>query len=319
MGMILSQVVTKLLGGGPVCESQCHDVRCCTSMQRVVDPRWPNPDRPRQISDSTGSEKSVRSFWRKRKRYMTTIYCDSRKRVAGDDASFEMDIGETIHLQTGAKLSILKFRVADAFLSRDRGQYLYWIDQALGTLNWATLPVGAYTGTRLAAWISSNFATATYVAETNEIQVAYDGNRRVLNDYEIRSQFPGTGSYPAGATPSKPFSINHLLGPSFIDGSLQIFVFVTMNAYSELFLRCSTLANAAEIKGPLGQDILCKLIVDKGVGFIMQTRTDEGHYVRLHGPITLRTLRFRLTDVDGNAVNTRGTSVSFAVFLDYEQ
>ena len=214
MGMILSQVVTKLLGGGPVCESQCHDVRCCTSTQRVVDPRWPNPDRPRQISDSTGSEKSVRSFWRKRKRYMTTIYCDSRKRVAGDDASFEMDIGETIHLQTGAKLSILKFRVADAFLSTDRGQYLYWIDQALGTLNWATLPVGAYTGTRLAAWISSNFATATYVAETNEIQVAYDGNRRVLNDYEIRSQFPGTGSYPAGATPSKPFSINHLLGPS---------------------------------------------------------------------------------------------------------
>ena len=124
MGMILSQVVTKLIGGGPVCESQCHDVRCCTSTQRVVDPRWPNPDRPRQISDSTGSEKSVRSFGRKRKRYMTTIYCDSRKRVAGDDASFEMDIGETIHLQTGAKLSILKFRVADAFLSTDRGQYL---------------------------------------------------------------------------------------------------------------------------------------------------------------------------------------------------
>ena len=92
-----------------------------------------------------------------------------------------------------------------------------------------------------------------------------------------------------------------------------------MNAYSELFLRCSTLANAAEIKGPLGQDILCKLIVDKGVGFIMQTRTDEGHYVRLHGPITLRTLRFRLTDVDGNVVNTRGTSVSFAIFLDHEQ
>ena len=65
---------------------------------------------------------------------MATIYCDSRKRVAGDDASFEMDIGETIHLQTGAKLSVLKFRVADSFLSTDRGQYLFWQDQALGTL-----------------------------------------------------------------------------------------------------------------------------------------------------------------------------------------
>ena len=317
--MILSQVVSKLLGGGPVCESQCKNVHCCTSSQHVVDPRWPCPERPRQISDSTSSDKSTgRSFWRKKRRVMTTVYVDSRKRVAGDDSSFEFDIGETIHLQTGAKLSVLKVRVADAFLSTDRGRYLYWIDQALGTLNWAILPAGAYTGTRLAAWISSNYGAATYVAETNEIQIAYDGNRRVLNDYEIRNQFPGTGSYPAGATPTRPLSINHLLGPSFIDGALQIHNFVVMNPYSELFLRCSTLANAAEIKGPLGSDIICKLIIDKGVGFIMQTRTDEGHYVRLHGPITLRTLRFRLTDVDGNAVNTRGTSVSFAIFLDYE-
>ena len=144
MGTILSQVVGKLLGAGPVCDSECHHVQCCTSTQRVVDPRWPHPERPRQISDSTSSEKSVRSFFRRRKRIMTTIYIDSRKRVAGDDSSFEFDIGETIHMQTGAKLSVLKLRVADAFLSTDRGQYLYWIDEALQTLNWATLPVGAY-------------------------------------------------------------------------------------------------------------------------------------------------------------------------------
>ena len=95
-----------------------------------------------------------------------------------------------------------------------------------------------------------------------------------------------------------------------------------MNPYSELFLRCSTLANAADIKGPLGQDILCKCIINNaGLGFVMSTRTDEGHFVKLHGPITLRSLRFKpfkLTDVDGNRVNTRGTSVSFCVFLDYE-
>ena len=223
-------------------------------------------------------------------------------------------------LQTGAKLSVFKFRVADAFLSTDRGQYLYWIDEALQTLNWAVLPVGAYTGSRLAAWISSNYASATYVEQTNEIGVAYDGNRRILNDQEIRSLFPGTGSYPAGATPSRPLSINHhLLGPSFIEGALQIFGFVTMNPYSELFLRCSTLATAADIKGPLGNDIICKCIINAGLGFVMSTRTDEGHFVKLHGPITLRTLRFKLTDVGGNTVNTRGTSVSFAIFLDYDQ
>ena len=104
----LSQVVGKLLGGGPVCESQCNDVRCCTSTQRVVDPRWPHPERPRQVSE--GSETSVATFWRRRKqRHMTTIYCDSRKRVAGDDASFEMDIGETIHPEAGDALVLIPF------------------------------------------------------------------------------------------------------------------------------------------------------------------------------------------------------------------
>ena len=141
--------------------------------------------------------------------------------------------------------------------------------------------------------------------------MAYDGNRRILNDQELRSLFPGTGSYPPGASPSRPLSINHLLGPSFIDGALQIFRFVVMNPYSELFLRCSTLANAADIKGPLGQDIICKMIIDKGVGFIMSGRTDEGHFVKLHGPITLRTLRFKLTDVDGN-VSTASSGSSSA-------
>ncbi|CAE7181179.1 unnamed protein product, partial [Symbiodinium pilosum] len=165
------------------------------------------------------------------RRMSTTIYVDSRKRVAGDDSSFEFDIGETLHLQTGAKLSIFKMRPADPQLGGAAGRCLHAL--------------------------------------------------------------PRTGSYPAGAMPTRPLSINHLLGPSFIEGALQIFTFVTMNPYSEL-------ANAADIKGPLGQDILCKCIINAGLGFVMSTRTDEGHFVKLHGPITLRTLRFKLTDVDGN-------------------
>ena len=105
-----------------------------------------------------------------------------------------------MHLQGSARLGVFKIRVADTFLSTDRGAYLYWKDTALGTLNWAQLPTGAYTGARLAAWISSNFASATYV----EITVAHDGNRFILNDQELRTQFPGSGSYPADASPSRP-------------------------------------------------------------------------------------------------------------------
>ncbi|CAE7381591.1 unnamed protein product, partial [Symbiodinium microadriaticum] len=228
-------------------------------------------------------------------------HLDSRRRVAGTDSDFEFDVGETVHLQGSARLGVFKIRVADTFLSTDRGTYLYWKDTALATLNWAQLPTGAYTGVRLAAWISSNFAAATYVESRNELEVAHDGNRLILNDQELRTQFPGSGSYAQGATPSKPLSINHLLGPSFIN---------------EVYLRCSSLANAADTVGPLGHDIIAKIVCKQGVGHVMEADTHENHMVNVRGPITLRYLRFKLTDYEGNVVNLRGTSLSFCVYLD---
>ena len=135
---------------------------------------------------------------------MSTLYVDSRKRASGTDSDFDFDIGETIHLQNSARLGVFKVRVADTFLSTDRGTYLYWLDAAQNSLNWAQLPVGAYTGARLAAWMSGNFSAATYTESTNEITVGYDGNRRILNDQELRTLFPGSGSYPGSATPVKP-------------------------------------------------------------------------------------------------------------------
>ena len=134
------------------------------------------------------------------KKRMTTIYVDSRKRVAGSDSDFEVDLGESLHLQSDARLAVYKIRIADSFLSTDRGHYLYWVDAALGTLNWALLPEGAYTGSRLAAWISSNFATATYSETTNSLSVAYDGNRS-----------PSERSGAAAAVPSR-CGLPHLAG-----------------------------------------------------------------------------------------------------------
>ena len=66
---------------------------------------------------------------------------------------------------------------------------------------------------------SSNFATATYSETTNSLSVAYDGNRLILNDLR-RQQFPDAADYPAAppASPTKPFSAGHTLGPSFVSG-----------------------------------------------------------------------------------------------------
>ena len=61
------------------------------------------------------------------KKRMTTSYVDSRKRVAGLDSDFEVDLGESLHQQ---------------LFVHGRGRYLYWVNAALGTLNWALLPGG---------------------------------------------------------------------------------------------------------------------------------------------------------------------------------
>ena len=78
-------------------------------------------------------------FLRKR---MTTIYVDSRKRVAGSDSDFEVDLGESLHLQSDARLVVYKIRLADSFLSTDRGRYLGWVDAgvvARGRVHWRTV------------------------------------------------------------------------------------------------------------------------------------------------------------------------------------
>ena len=126
---------------------------------------------------------------------MTTIYVDSRKRVAGSDSDFKVDLGESLRLQSDARLAVYKIRWPT--VSSRRTATSNWVDAALGTLNWALLPEGAYTGARLAVWISSNFATATYSKTTNSLSVAYDGNRLILNDLELRQQFPDAADCPA--------------------------------------------------------------------------------------------------------------------------
>ena len=176
MGAALSFLGQKLFASSTLFSAKCENIscasgaQCCTSVAAVQSP----------VVRRTGG------FLRKG---MTTIYVDSRKRVAGSDSDFEVNLGESLHLQSGARLAVFKIRLADSFLSTDRGRFLFWVDAALGTLNSALLPEGAYTGPRLAAWISSNFATASYSKTTNSLSVTYDGNRLILKTWSCVSNF----------------------------------------------------------------------------------------------------------------------------------
>ena len=132
------------------------------------------------------------------------------------------------------------------------------------------------------------------------------GNRLILNDLELRPRFPNAADDPAAppASPTKPFSV-------------QVFEFVRMMAHNEVYLRCAQLANASRVLGNLGDDILSKITLKSGVGTIVETGSDDGHFMALRGPVTLRHMRFRLTDLDGNVVRLRGSSLSFVLYLDH--
>ena len=124
--------------------------------------------------------------------------------------------------------------------------------------------------------------------------------------------------YPTSpaASPSKPFSVDHMLGPSFVSGRQQVFEFLKMMAYNEVYLRCAQLANASRVLGNLGGDILSKMTLKSGVGTIVETGSNDGHFMAVRGP-TLRHMRFRLTDLEGQVVRLRGSSLSFVLFLDH--
>ena len=97
-------------GGGETAggAARCATVSATTSSAAPARSESSTPRGPTQSGPGRSARAPRRRcgvFGVKGNAQMATIYCDSRKRVAGDDASFEMDIGETIHLQTGAKLT----------------------------------------------------------------------------------------------------------------------------------------------------------------------------------------------------------------------
>ena len=74
---------------------------------------------------------------------------------------------------------------------------------------------------------------------------------------------------------------------------------------AQSYLRCAQLANASRVLGNLGDDTLSKITLKSGVG-TMETGSDDGRFMALRGPVTLRHMRFRLTDLDGNVVIKKG-------------
>ena len=116
-------------------------------------------------------------------------------------------------MQSDARLTVYKIHLADSFLSTDRGRFLYWVDAALGTLNWALLPEGDH-----------------------------QQPERCLRRQQAHPERPGAAAaFPDAADcPARlshqALSVDHMLGPSFVSGGQQVFEFVRMMAHKVYLL-----------------------------------------------------------------------------------
>ena len=117
MGAALSFLGQKLFASSTLINAKCENIscasgaQCCTSVAAVQSP----------VVRRTGG------FLKKSD--------DDLRGQAGSDSDFEVDLGESLHLQSDARLAASCPRTAAA--------------TSLGTLNWALLPEGAYTAGRL--------------------------------------------------------------------------------------------------------------------------------------------------------------------------
>ena len=92
-----------------------------------------------------------------------------------------------------------------------------------------------------------------------------------------------------------------MLGPSFVSGGQQD---------DGIQQGLPALRPAGQRQPRAGQSGGRHPVQDSGVGTIVETSSDDGHFMAVRGPITLRHMRFRLTDLEGQVVRLRGTFFS---------
>ena len=192
----------KLLGGGPIIESECSNIRCCSSSQpNVYDARLatlPTTWGQRGVSDqSTASEISRTPFRFRAAR-------DAAHAVQREDGSLQSSDRRRLPVHRSGP---------EPLLDRPGPGH-----QALGTSTTRSCPWGP---TPAPGW-QRGYPPITPRPPTWRPRTP-SKSQRILSDAELRDLFPNGPGYPQGAYATSPQSINHLLGGSYIDGALQIF------------------------------------------------------------------------------------------------
>ena len=244
-----------------------------------------------------------------------TLYIDSRTKISGTHSQFKISLPEELTLR-GARVRVDSIRTTDTFKTvSSRNRFAYFLDGS-GGLSSVALDEAAYTGSTFATELAAKSSRASsYVATSNALQLAYASSTRIVYDDAELKSFPAS-SFPAGASPDQPNSINDILGSSAtISGSIITFAFVTMAPLQDLYL-CSNHLMVDHSWMPRGQrNALAKISLPGGFGTTVQAQTPENIFHDLGDYVTLKEIDFQLRDYNGAIVDLL-SPISFQLIFD---
>ena len=244
-----------------------------------------------------------------------TLYIDSRTKIAGTHSDFKVSLPEELTLR-GARVRVDNIRTTDTFKTvSSRNSFL----DGSGGLSSVALDEAAYTGSTFATELAAKSSrTCTYVATSNSLQLAYASSTRIVyDDAELKSF--AASSFPAGATPEQPNSINDILGSNASittgGGSTITFAFITMAPLQDLYL-CSNHLMVDHSWMPRGQrNALAKISLPGGFGTTVEAQTPENIFHDLGDYVTLKEIDFQLRDFNGAIVDLL-SPISFQLIFD---
>ena len=235
-----------------------------------------------------------------------TLYIDSRTKIAGTRSEFKISLPAALTLR-GARVRVDNIRTTDTFKTvSSRNKFAYFLDGS-GGLSSVALDEAAYTGSTFATELAAKSSRAcTYIATSNALQLAYAAATRIIYDDAELKAFPAS-SFPAGATPDQPNSINDILGSSASittgSGSTITFAFITMAPLQDLYL-CSNHLMVDHSWMPRGQrNCLAKISLPGGFGTTVEAQTPENIFHDLGDYVTLKEIDFQLRDYNGAIVD----------------
>ena len=244
-----------------------------------------------------------------------TLYIDSRTKIAGTHSDFKVSLPEELTLR-GARVRVDNIRSTDTFKTvSSRNKFAYFLDGS-GGLSSVALDEAAYTGQTFATELAAKSSrTCTYVATSNALQLAYAAATRIIYDDSELKAFPAS-SFPSGASPDHPNSVNDILGSSAsISGSTITFAFITMAPLQDLYL-CSNHLMVHDSWMPKGQrNALAKISLPGGFGTTVLAATPENTFFDLGDYVTLKEIDFQLRDYHGSIVGLL-TPISFQLIFE---